>query len=126
MFPVIMRALLNCERFAATAVVCPAPNLLALTVESAPPMWASLIWATFENRVPVCSGAIPPKRFSVPNRLKPTVPNLPPQPPHHGKNRSQGPIGSHPKPPHPPQPNPKPNPPPNPKNDTYAGAQNGR
>ena len=39
------------------------------TVESAPPMCGSLMCATFENRVPACSGAIPPKRLSVPNRL---------------------------------------------------------
>ena len=32
-------------------------------------MCASLICTRFENRVPACNGAIPPKRFSVPNRL---------------------------------------------------------
>src|SRR5580658_5996533 len=82
--PVIMRAPLNCACVAATAVVRPAPNLPAATVERAPPMCASLMCATFENCVPACSGAIPPKRLSVPKRLTPTTPKRPAYPPHHG------------------------------------------
>jgi hypothetical protein len=66
MFPVIMRALLNCACVAATAVVRPAPNFPAPTVETALLMCASLMCARFENWVPACSGAIPPKWFSVP------------------------------------------------------------
>src|SRR5208337_2775176 len=79
---------------------------------------------TFENRVPPCRGAKPPKRPNPPR--KPTAPNRPRYPPHHGWNQSQGPIGSQPKPPQPPQPHPNPKPKPPPQNDTYAGAQNGR
>src|SRR5580700_547306 len=126
--PVIMCALLNCACVAAVAVTLPAPNRPAPTDDTAPAICASLMCATFENSVPPCSGAIPPKRLTSPNRLNATTPKRPPYPPHHGKNRSQGPIGNQPKPPHPPHPKPKPNPhpPPKPKNDTYAGAQNGR
>jgi hypothetical protein len=81
----------------------------------------------FENRVPACSGAIPPKRL-IPAKSSEPRPLRSGRryPPHHGWNQSPGPSGSQPKPPHPPHPNQIPNPPPNPKNETYAGAQNGR
>src|ERR1700692_1712661 len=115
-----MRDELNCAGGAAIARVRPAPKCPAPTVESALPTCGSLMCARFENRVPPCNGAIPPKRLRPPKRLKPTTPKRPPYPPHQGKKRSQGPIGNHPKPPPPPNPTPKPNPkpPPNPKNDT--------
>lgn len=60
--PAICRAPLNCWRVAATAVTRPAPKRPALTIENALPMLGSFICATFENRVPACSGAKPPKR----------------------------------------------------------------
>src|ERR1700683_5096143 len=118
MLPVIMRAPLNCAWVAATAVVLPAPNFPAETVDSAPPTCASLICATFEYAVPACKGATPPKRFSVPNRLTPTTPKRPQYPPHYGKERSHAPMANQPNPPQPPQPKPSPQPPPKPKNDT--------
>lgn len=127
-FPVIMRAFLNCAPLTGTALPLCVPNCPAPTVESARPMRGLWRLFTFENRIPLCSGLIPPKRlmFVMLTLVMLTAPKRPPQRPHHGWKPSQGPIGNQPKPPHPPKPPPKPKPPPQPKNDTYAGAHSGR
>lgn len=59
-FPAIMRAPLSCSPEAAAALPRPVPKCPAFTVDKARPMCGSLICATFENRVPACSGAKPP------------------------------------------------------------------
>ena len=69
---------------------------------------------TFENRVPPCSGAKPPRLYAP----KPATPNRPPYPPHQGWKWSHGPSGSQPIEPPKPKPNPNPKPPPNPKKET--------
>src|ERR1039458_7492731 len=93
---------------------CPVPNWLPET-EVAPRKFASCIARfTFENRVPPCSGAKPPRLYAP----KPATPKRPPYPPHQGWKWSHGPSGSQPIEPPKPKPNPNPKPPPNPKNET--------
>src|ERR1700675_1561989 len=97
----------------------PVPNSLPETV--VPPRKCSLCSArfTFENLVPPCSGAKPPRLYA----LMLVSPKRPPYRPYHGWKRSHGPRGSQPIEPQPP---PKPNPPPYPKNETQPVAQTGR
>ena len=58
--PAIIRAPRNCWLVAATARTRPAPKCPALTVDIARPMCSLCRFAKFENRMPLCSGCMPP------------------------------------------------------------------
>jgi len=61
--PAIIRAPLNCSGRAATGRAPATPNRPAFTVDNAREIRTSCRLFSVENRIPPCSGAIPPNRL---------------------------------------------------------------